>query len=55
MIYIFNPLVDITAYELALIYKEIIGPTREGVFIRDDKWKELPISIRRHFRKKEDA
>ena len=46
----FNPLPDITAYELAIIVSKRTGPQTGIVrFEPPDKWENLDQSVKRHF------
>jgi hypothetical protein len=45
----FNPLPDITAYELAIIVSKRTGYQTGTVRFDPDKWENLDHSIKRHF------
>lgn len=48
----FDPLPDITAYEVAYVVAHLGGlqlPPNRGVYFTDAQWDGLPRGVRRHF------
>jgi hypothetical protein len=54
--YFFEPQKDITAYELAYVlshvcFNPLSSLSQTGVIIRHELWADVPMGVKRHFRK----